>query len=246
MATGEQVLAHYQITVAYANEFILANIRQPDIIFDTAEEFGITTQHLSNITGYTTETISNFFSSFGLDTIELDDINILFNSQLDNGFSLVGFNNRSDVLSTSSLGSLVKAEVDILDYSDFFEPIFSYQKDDGLYTPDELGVPDLGNDIAATQESIESLVYGTLINVYAWLDDSELTVLKSFSHTATNINEYRSLLIDALSDPTTRSDEELANLIADETAALINEYWYGDVIVNGTLDLSLLGLAGIA
>jgi len=246
MATGQEVLAHYQITVDQAHEFIWANIEQPDVIFDTAEEFGITTQHLSDITGYSTEIISDFFGSFKLDTIELDDIRILFNSELDAGVGLVEFNDRSDVLSTASLGSLVKANVEILDYNDFFEPIFSYQKDDGLYTPDELGVSHLGNNVPATEESIESLVYGTLINVYAGLDDSELSALKNFSHTATNVNEYRALLTDALSDPATRSDEELVGLIADETAVLINEFWYGDIMVNGTLDLSLLGLAGIA
>lgn len=244
MATGQEVLAHYQITIDQAQQFILANIKQPDVIFDTAEDFGITTQHLSDITGYSTNIISGFFGSFGLDTVELDDIRILFNSELDNGFSLVGFNNRSDVLSTASLSSLVKADVEISDYSDFFKPVFSYQTDDGLYTPDELGVP--GNSVPATEASIESLVYGTLINVYAGLDDSELTVLKDFSHNAANIDEYRALLTDALGDPAIHSDEELADLIADETVALINEFWYGDVIVNGTLDLSLLGLAGIA
>ena len=246
MATGQEVLTHYQITIDQAHEFILANIKQPDVIFDIAEQFGITTQHLGDITGYSTDIIRDFFSSYGLDTIDLDDIKILFNSELANGASLVQFNNHSDVLSTASLGSLVKADVELLDYSEFFEPIFSYQKDDGFYTPDELGVSHLGNNVPATEESIESLVYGTLINIYAGLDDSELTALEGFSHNASNINEYRALLTDALSDPVNRSDEELANLIANETAVLIDEYWYGDVIVNGSLDLSLLGLAGIA
>lgn len=246
MATGQEVLTHYQITIDQAQKFILANIKQPDVIFDIAEQFGITTQHLGDITGYSTDIIRDFFSSYGLDTIDLDDIKILFNSELANGASLVQFNNHSDVLSTASLGSLVKADVELLDYSEFFEPIFRYQKDDGFYTPDELGVSHLGNNVPATEESIESLVYGTLINIYAGLDDSELTVLESFSHNASNISEYRALLTAALSDPANRSDEELANLIANETAVLIDEYWYGDVIVNGSLDLSLLGLAGIA
>lgn len=246
MATGQQVLAHYQITVEQALEFISANIKQPDVIFDTAEEFGITTQHLSDITGYSTDIISYFFNSVELDTAELDDIRLLFNSELSNGASLVQFNTRSDELSTASLASLVKSSVELVDYSDFLEPIFSYQKDDGLYTPDELGISHLGNGVPATEESIESLVYGTLINVYTALDDSELTELKGFSHNAANVNDYRALLTDALSDPVNRSNQELADLIADETTTLINEFWYGDVIVNGTLDLSLLGLAGTA
>ncbi|MBP6366656.1 MAG: hypothetical protein KBA82_03840 [Nitrosomonas sp.] len=42
------------------------------------------------------------------------------------------------------------------------------------------------------------------------------------------------------------SDQDLANVVVNETAALIDEYWNGDVQVTGNLDLSLLGLAGIA
>ena len=42
------------------------------------------------------------------------------------------------------------------------------------------------------------------------------------------------------------SDQDLANVVVNETAALIDEYWNGDVVVTGNLDLSLLGLAGIA
>ena len=41
------------------------------------------------------------------------------------------------------------------------------------------------------------------------------------------------------------SDQDLANVVVNETAALIDEYWNGDVQVIGNLDLSLLGLAGI-
>ena len=41
------------------------------------------------------------------------------------------------------------------------------------------------------------------------------------------------------------SDQDLANVVVNETAALIDEYWNGDVQVIGNLDLSLLGWAGI-
>ncbi len=246
MATGQEVLAHYQVTVEQANEFILANIEQPEVIFNAAENFGITIQHFSDITGYSTDIISEYLLSSGLDSKELDDVKILFNSELGDLASLVGFNDRSDALSTASLADRVKPNVIPEDYSEFFGPVFGYQTEDGLFTPDELGVSHLGNNVPATNESIESLFYGTLINLYSALDDTELSELKNFSHNGSNADEYRSLLADALNDPANRSNQELAGLIAGDTATLIGEFWYGDVIVNGTLDLSLLGLGGIA
>lgn len=245
MANGQEVLTHHELTVEQANEFIMENIEQPEVIFNAASEFGITTQHLSDITGYSTDVISNFFASFGLDTKLLDEVKILFNSDLGDLASLVEFNDHNGVLSTASLSDQVKLNVDPSDYSTFYESVFDYQQDDGIYTPDELGVSHLGN-VPATAESVESLVYGTLINVYSALDETELSQLKGFSHNESNVSEYRSILTEALSDSANRSDQDLANLIVNETASLIDEFWNGDVVVTGNLDFSILGLAGIA
>jgi hypothetical protein len=245
MATGQEVLAHYQITVDQAIEFIRANLEQPEVIFNAAFESGITTQHLSDITGFSTDSISDFFASFGLDTKALDEVKILFNSDIGDFANFVGFNVRGEVLSNTSLGNQVKLQVDPVEYSAFNESVFDYQEVDGIYTSDELGITHLAN-VPATVESIESLVYGTLINIYSALDETELSQLKSFSHTESNVNEYRSILTEVLSDPANRSDQDLANVVVNETAALIDEYWNGDVQVTGNLDLSLLGLAGIA
>lgn len=244
MATGQEALAYLGLTVEQVNQFIQENIGQHKIIYDAAYDVGITTQHLSDITGYSTDTIKNFFATFELDTRLLDEVKILFNSDLGDLANLVGFNDHSGVLSTASLGDQVKLDTDSSDYSAFYEPVFSYQQADGIYTPDELGVSHLGN-VPATDESIESLVYGTLINIYSALDETELSQLKGFSHNESNVNEYRSLLTDALSDPANRSDQDLADLIAAETGILIDEYW-NNMDVTGILDHSILGLSGIA
>ena len=244
MATGQEALAYLGLTVEQANQFIQENIGQPKIIYDAAYDVGITTQHLNDITGYSTDTIKNFFATFELDTSLLDEVKILFNSDLGDLANLVEFNDHSGVLSTASLGDQVKLDADSSNYSAFYGPVFSYQQADGIYTPDELGVSHLSN-VPATDESIESLVYGTLINIYSALDETELSQLKGFSHNESNVNEYRSLLTDALSDPANRSDQNLADLIADETGILIDEYW-NNMDVIGILDHSILGLAGIA
>ena len=60
MATGQEVLAHYQITVEEAIEFIRANLEQPEVIFNAAFESGITTQHLRESTGVSKDSIRNF------------------------------------------------------------------------------------------------------------------------------------------------------------------------------------------
>lgn len=245
MATGQEVLSYYEVTVEEANAFILANIDQPWVIFNTAIEFGITIQHLSDITGFSTDIIRDYFSASELDSRMLDETKILFSTELGSLASLVEFNHRSGMLSTDSLADQVKAKVDSSDYDDFLEPVFAYQQADGIYTADELGVSHLG-DIPATDESIESLMYGTLINLYSALDDAELIELWGFSDNDSNSDEYRLLLASALSDPANRGDQELADLIANETAILIDEYWYGEVDVIGIFDLSLVGNGGIA
>jgi len=57
MATGIQVLNYYGITVKQAMDFILANINNPEAIYNGASELGITTQHLSDITVYPADAI---------------------------------------------------------------------------------------------------------------------------------------------------------------------------------------------
>ena len=121
----------------------------------------------------------HFFASFELDTAELDNNN----TDLPFLHNLVGFNNNAGSLSTASLKEniLSKLAMPFL-YSENIFSIngFSGMGDDGVFTTDELIFKHLGN-IPATTENVESLVYGTLINTYKAIDQSELSQIKDFA-----------------------------------------------------------------
>ncbi|MCW5617657.1 MAG: hypothetical protein KIS65_00295 [Nitrosomonas sp.] len=96
------------ITVEQAYDFIIANVDQPEIIFDTAEEFAVTTAMLSEITQFSTAVISDYFASFNLDTGKLDDTHILINSDPGALSALIAFNERTGILSNESLRGFVQ------------------------------------------------------------------------------------------------------------------------------------------
>jgi len=69
---AELHLASLGVTMQQAKDFIFANVNNPELIFDVALKFNVTTLMLSQITGFSTNVISEFFASFGLDTTKLD------------------------------------------------------------------------------------------------------------------------------------------------------------------------------
>ncbi len=247
MATGQEVLKFYGITVEQAIDFIMANVNNPEVIYNGASELGITTQHLSDITGYPTGAIKNYFESAGLNAKSLDEVKLLFNSDLGSLDYLVNFNNHTGSLSTISLSEQVKASLDDpADYDALFESIYGYEEADGLYTPDETGISHLGN-INATPESLESIFFGTLINIIKSLDIDELKQISSFpSITKDNLDDFIALVSDSLSDmpATPYSDSFLEAIVVNDAVSLIEDYWSSDPQVVGILDDSpFLGLA---
>lgn len=116
-----------------------------------------------------------------------------------------------------------------------------FQLADGVYDADELGISRLG-DIAATDENIESIFYGTLINMFSRFDQMELNQIKAFPESG-NLNDFRVLLSVALNDapPTFAwTDEELLDLVIDEAVYLHNHFIQDDFTV-GLFDSSYLG-----
>ncbi|MFZ1711721.1 MAG: hypothetical protein WAT53_01485, partial [Nitrosomonas sp.] len=226
------------ISISEARDFIFANVDQPGIIFNKAAEFGITTEMLSEITGYSSAVISGYLASFGLDTKLLDEVKILINSDPGDLSYLIDFNDHTGVLSTASLRDQVKALLkNPGDYDSFFEPVFFYQNKDNVYTPDELGVSHLGN-VPANSESLESIFFGTLINITNSLDAIELKRIIDFPPLdLNNLNDFIAIVADALSDPaaTPYSDEFLVDFTVQNAVDEIEEYWAGDSSLVGIL-----------
>ena len=246
--TVEAHLAKFGVTVQQAKDFINSNIQNPGDIFQAARDYGVTTEMLSELSGYSVDIVRTYLDATGKNSKNIDYTHILINSDLNSLESLVATNGREGLLSNTSLHELVSSKIEnSLDYKSFFQWVKSYQDDDGIYDADELGVCGLSS-IPATSESLESLFYGSLINIFSRLDDAELNQLTEFPNKESE--EYQSLLIADLNSPSTipRNDTDLANLVVNEAFNTIKNYWEGvdpDTHVidyhTGMLDFGLLG-----
>ncbi|MER0217506.1 MAG: hypothetical protein DU481_15395 [Nitrosomonas sp.] len=245
---AEKYLTDLGITVEQANDFINANIGDPEKIFKTASELGVTTRMLSEISGYSRNSVQKYFADINPDWSKLLDKSKLVNSDLGSLEDIVAFNAREGILSNASLRAIVKPKIDSLDYASYnetFESSFpDLQLKDGLYTSGELGVEHI-DDIEATSGNIESLFYGTLINMLSTLDESEFDQIITFPDNG-NSEDFQTLLLAALKElptPIVWSDENLATKVTDEAVNILKKYWTDDLF--GILDHSYLGLATV-
>lgn len=84
MSTAEH-LAQYGLTSQQARDFILANLETPEVIFDAAKQFGVTSWMLAEIVGgVSTPQVMKFFSERGRDTAELDGDGVIYRLNFDN------------------------------------------------------------------------------------------------------------------------------------------------------------------
>lgn len=251
MATAAQhlpTIGPMGVTLVEANNFISSHLDQPIEIFEKSIEVGVTTSMLSEITGYSTNEISGYFLASGKDTKELDNVRSLINYDLGSFAHFVDFDNDAGILSTASLQTIVKPTFDPLDYDAFFTPVWSSQVVDHALTSDELGVAHLGNvphpgDVFEKNDNLESIFYGTLLNIFKALDQTELDQITNFTHTDTNEKEFQAMLVDTLSDspsPSPWTDTELAGHVASYAVDIMNGY-FDDYSIVGILDLSYLG-----
>jgi hypothetical protein len=236
---AEDHLIKFGVTVQQASEFIVANVEQPETLFYAALDSGVTTEMLSEITSNSSDVICDYFSSAGFDCGGLDDTSILLNSDTSALENLVGFNKNIGALSNDLLSENVQTQLftpDILHF--FWSEANASQKIDGIYDAAELGVEHL-NNIPASNENIESLFYGTLINVFSALDESELTQINEFPDNG-NTEDFQTLFLDALNDipePVVWNEEAMFKLVANEASVIMNGFFVeGGVDFVGRLD----------
>ncbi|MEK6736283.1 MAG: hypothetical protein AABY47_06915 [Pseudomonadota bacterium] len=243
--SAESHLAEFGITVQQARDFIKLNIQEPEEIFQVARDYGVTTRMLSELSDHSVDAVRGYFSAVNLQSKDLDYPNILVNSDLGSLGSLVSLNQREGILSNTSLRTAVleKLGSNKGDYEFTFGFVKPYQDDDGIYNADELGVGHL-TSVPATTESLESLFYGSLINIFSALDEIELNQIVGFSNKGTE--EYQTLFLSTLSEsptPIMWSDTDLSHLVEDEVVSIIGKYWEKGNYLAGLLDHSYLGIA---
>jgi len=242
--SAEAHLNKLGITEQQALNLIVEYLDRPDVIYTAARQNGITNAMLSEITQVPIDTITQYFAIAGFDSIELDYTSLLINFDLGDFEDLVGFNENSGVLSNAALSEAVRPLLNTPVTYDFtFSPIYDHiQPIDGIYDAEELGVGHL-SDVPATDESVESLFYGSLINMFSVLDTTELNEIKTFPKD-TDPDGFQALLTDTLEDnsiPVERTDQQLFDLVTNEAADIIDLFWENDFV--GVLDHSYLGVA---
>lgn len=245
----EKHLNKLEITVKQANDFISANINDPQKLFYAALENAITTEMLNEITSYSTDAIREYFAVNGFDSNKLDKTHTLVNFDSCSLESLVDYDkNAEGILSVSSLRAKVEPltrHPDYVSYYDeiFFEKTYAFQVKDGVYDSEESGIKHLDN-IPATDENLESIFYGSLINIFSRIDELEFKQIDNFSGDKNSV-EYRSLLFNSITslpiDPI--DSNTLEKNVIDDAVRIIVEHQTSGIV--GLLDASFLGLAFI-
>ncbi len=229
--SAETHLAKIQVTTLQARDFIFSNIDKPSVLFDAAHKNAVTLDMLSEITDFPTNVISVYFANAKFDAEKLDDVSKLINSDLGALENIVAFNDNTGILSTTSLKEQVLSRLPFDEpvYDAFFMPFSEWEKfftSDNIYDAEELNVTHLGN-VPATKESIESLFYGTLLNIYSTLDQAELSQLNDARDNGI-LDESQELLVNALTDsplPIAWTEQALADLVIDEAANIVNDFF---------------------
>jgi len=175
MSQLAEELAELGVTVEQARAFLMANLGNLQLILHLAQEYELTNDMLGELAGgYSGEQVEAYFDANGLDSDVLDAINEFYDAEDMPAMllQLVHLNDGAGMLATASLGAGVAASVGQASYDAAFDPGLYEGSLDGTFSTAELGFSSLG-DLAATQATLESLFYGTLLTALGRVDVGE-------------------------------------------------------------------------
>lgn len=249
-----QLLQQHDITLQQASDWIQAHLDTPAVVYDTALQFGIDSTMLAEIVqpwvpGANAALVESFFAQHGLDAMALryasmndytdDGVTYVDDDGASSGFlpgdlaalaSLVEFNSNVGILSTASLRNTALEQITPDLYWGFFDPAGYDMAGDGVLDAFDMGVPSWSG-VAATPENIESVYYGTLINVFQSMDMAEMQQIIDF--TAANqtglwdedpatVDAYTQLLVQMFTTPAATpvlNDQMIASWLSGNVAA---------------------------
>jgi|CXWL01.1.fsa_nt_gi hypothetical protein len=218
--SAESHLASLGVTMQQAHDFIFSHVNEPTTIFDVAKQYDITTAMLNEITGYSTNDISAYFANYGLNTADLDSVD-LSGSTSATLVKYLAFNDSTGILSTAALRTS----------SGTFNPDRFPSASDGIFTPGELGTTRLGY-VAATADNIESLFFGTWIHSLKAMDQSEMFEIGKifdFVENDPDSPDLPALMDNVFSDPASNpllSDLEIAESMSGMIGDLADNIFY--------------------
>lgn len=183
-------LAQLGVSLDQARSFVMANLGNPGTIYNVAKQFKIDSQILADIVapqfpGVTASQVEAFFSQHGHDGTRLnanhihDSTSSLMEESTLELPHLYGFNHHTGILSTPSLRDAIVAQVGMTSYTQAFDPIYLPGAADGVFSTNDLGFAQLGN-IPATWQNVESLFFGTFINMLTSISQNEGTEVANF------------------------------------------------------------------
>jgi hypothetical protein len=237
-------LAALGVTMNQAHDFIKANLQSPATIYHVAQQYGIDSQMVADIMsidypGLTAANVEAFFQGQGLNGAALHAqvadtaaAMPMVSSEFSALSNLVGFNTHTGVLSNEALRASVTQITGMDAYLYTFAPINFDGSEDGVFTAAELGVSNFG-PMAATWQNIESLVYGTAINMLEAIDVSELHQIETFvsqhaaplnQDDAATVAQLQGLVIHMVETPTDNpvlSTHDLAASMTQATAVMV-------------------------
>ena len=247
IATASSVLAQHGWTTAQAAQWIQAHLNDPAQIQSTMASLGLDYTMLSEVAaqlqpGITPAQIQQFFQASipqpqpqpqpGPQVPEAGEA--VFPTELQN---LVSLNQNTGVLSNANVRSIALQQgVSAERYDQLFSPSSIDLNGDGVLSTNELGLSTLGN-LPATSDTVASLLYGTVINVFHTLDMQELTNIGNFVDAHANEMAYNpnspylaqleSMMVDALSTPAAppiMNDEQIANALGMIVVGMAQAY----------------------
>jgi hypothetical protein len=227
-------LANYGVSMEAARNFILSNVGDPSRIFETARQYGVTNDMLGEITGYTGDDVRQFFRGHGMDDAALEPKPII-DAELARFGGVLALDTSSGILSAAALHQQVVARTGSAAYQAAFDPTQFAGSADGVFMPAELGTATFGT-LQATTATLESLFYGTIINLAHSIDLQEANDLAQFisinkaaleRDDPVAVGRAIDLLQEVLADTAPQSflsDALLAQALIDSAVALVGQH----------------------
>jgi hypothetical protein len=254
--TSDFIAAHFNVSMADARDFVMAHVSDPASIYNLAVQNHVTSDMLAEITGYTSTDVENFFTANHMDATALraaptpaPGLQLLSLEGTTIPDSIVKLDTYPGVLSTESLHAAIVAQTGQAAYDMAFSAAPYDANHDGQLSASELGTTALGASLPATEATIESIFFGTVVNALKSFDQTELTDLWAFadSHTAAleagdlaTMQQMITMLFNDISTPTSApavSDQMVIDAVVQPVAELINLVGAG---ANGSLFATVL------
>jgi hypothetical protein len=187
LATSDH-LATLGVSPEQALQFINANIQSPAVIFGTAVSTATTLNMLGEIVGRSSDEVAAFFLAHGFDPNTLETGTpgpgqAFVPPELNQLGDLWALNTQTGNLSNAALrAQAVSAVGGEANFDMIFNPVHFAGGADGVFAKSDLQFIHLGQ-LAATQENLESLFFGTVINLVRRIDVSEHQAISAAADT---------------------------------------------------------------